>query len=158
MCNAKPRRRDGHATPNHTGVTRGDAKAGEQLRELQGRGWAPNMVSLLFLKYDTNYYSTAGCRLSGEGFRLSIAFMSIFDAKGGALPFVFDATWMGKSLRWHLISTQRGWETGSVAVRFRCDWEGGTPLRGISGRFRHNGEGFPSLLLFRLFFADCLPF
>ena len=123
-------------------MTRGDAKAGEQ-------GLAPNMVTLLFLKYDTNY-STAGCRLSGEGFRLSIAFMSIFDAKGGALPFVFDATWMGKSLRWHLISTQRGWETGSVAIRFRCDWEGGTHLRGISGRFRHNGEGFPSLLLFRL--------
>jgi len=82
MCNAKPRRCDGHATPNRTGVTRGDAKAGEQLRELQGRGWAPNMVSLLFLKYD---YSTAGCRLSGEGFRLSIAFMSIFDAKGVCL-------------------------------------------------------------------------
>jgi len=76
------------------------------------------MVSLLFFKYDTNYYSTAGCRLSGEGFRLSIAFLSIFDAKGGALPFVFDATWMGNPLRWHLISMQRGWETPPLAFDF----------------------------------------
>ena len=71
--------------------------------------------------------------------------------KGGALPFVFDATWMGKSLRWHLISTQRGWETGSVAVRFQCDWEGGnsSPWHFWSFSTQWGGFSLPVAFLFR---------
>ena len=45
----------------------------------------------------------------GMGFSLSVAFLFIFDAMGGALPFVFDATWMGNPVRWHLLSMQRRW-------------------------------------------------
>ena len=81
------------------------------------------------------------------GFPLSVAFLF---SNG---RFVFDVTWM---LKPPLLAF--AFDATGLGNWLRCNGEGRTPLRRISGCFRHDGEGLPSLFAFLFVFADCLPF